>query len=151
MKKNDLGQLLTEERIRHVAEVDSWQKAVELASTPLLQDNSIENTYVDNMKKSVIDNGPYMVLADYFALMHAKPGEGVNEMSLSMLVSDREVNMEGIPVKIFLILAAKDNESHIAALSQITTILMNEEYFKVFLSGDITEILNVINKTGKEV
>ncbi len=103
------------------------------------------------MKKSVVDNGPYMVLADYFALMHAKPGEGVNDLSLSMLVTDQEVNMEGTPVKIFLILAAKDNESHIAALSQITTILMNEEYFEIFLSGDITEILNVINETGKEV
>lgn len=61
----------------------------------------ITHTYLENMIRSVEENGPYMVLADYFALMHAKPGLGVNEQSMSLLVVKDAVDMKGKPIHIF--------------------------------------------------
>lgn len=146
MAQTDLGELLTKERIQHVSHLSSWKEATDIASQPLLRDGAIDKSYVESMKQNVLVNGPYMVLTDYFALMHAKAGEGVNDMSMSLLVTDEAIDMEGAPVKIFLILGAIDNQAHIAALAQITTILMDKEYFDTFLSGNVEAILTIINK-----
>lgn len=70
----------------------------------------ITHTYLENMIRSVEENGPYMVLADYFALMHAKPGLGVNEQSMSLLVVKDAVDMKGNQ-SIFLVLAAKTTKA----------------------------------------
>ena len=151
MESKALEELLTREKIRYVKTTPSWQIGVDEASEPLLKDQSIEKSYVTAMKQNVLVNGPYMVLTDYFALMHATPGEGVNQLSMSLLISDEEVLMEGVPVKLFLVLAAKDSETHIEALSQITSILMDESNFKIFLSGNISKILELIKQTREEV
>ena len=145
MNKLKLKDVLTKKRINHVKSVEDWESAVQLASAPLLNDGSIEQEYVDNMIQSVHDNGSYMVLTDFFALMHASPGKGVTDFAISLLILDDEIEMVGKPVKIFLILAAKDNESHINALSQVTSLLMDEDKFNVFLSGDIEKISCMIN------
>ncbi|WP_314064800.1 PTS sugar transporter subunit IIA [uncultured Vagococcus sp.] len=145
MAQSDLNKLLTRERIKHVRSVSTWEEATEMASQPLVSEGAIEECYVENMKQNVLVNGPYMVLTDYFALMHSKAGEGVKEMAMSLLITDQAVDMAGVPVKLFLILAAIDNQAHIGALAQITTILMNKELFDTFLRGDVEEILKIIN------
>lgn len=113
---------------------------MELASKPLLKEGKITKKYVNNMIQSVYDNGPYMVIADYLALMHAKPGIGVYDSGMSLLVSKNPVLMEGKPVKIFLILAAKDNNSHLENLQKIMTVFMDEKKFNQILKGTKKEI-----------
>lgn len=147
MAQTDLGKLLTRERIKHVTTLSSWQEATEIASQPLVTAGAIDESYVESMKQNVLINGPYMVLTDYFALMHAKAGAGVNEMSMSLLVTDEPIDLAGVPVKLFLVLGAIDHEAHIAALAQITSILLNQNAFDTFLSGDIDAILTIINNT----
>lgn len=141
-----IEQYLTKESIQTVDSVSDWKEAVRVASEPLLENNAIEEVYVENMIQSVIDNGPYIVLRDYFALAHAKAGEGVNEVGLALLISNESVDLEGKPVNVFLVLAAKDSTSHIEALSEITEILMEDKNFNIFLSGNKEEILKIINK-----
>ncbi|WP_054950392.1 PTS sugar transporter subunit IIA [Numidum massiliense] len=147
--ENKLKQLLTKERMLHLQAVSSWEQAVDLACEPLLNEGSISDLYVTNIKKNVKENGPYMVLADYFALMHAKAGEGVNELSMSLLIVDEEVDLVGVPVKLFLILAAEDSRTHIDALADITTLLMDQASFNTFLNGDIEQISRLIETNVK--
>ena len=128
-----------------IDKVVDWKTAVEIASQPLLKDNLITEQYVQNMIQSVEDNGPYMVLADYFALMHARPGEGVNEQSMSMLVTKEPVDLEGKEVKIFFVLAAEDNNSHLASLSQIMGIFLDSDKYQMVLSGDKEAIIQLFN------
>lgn len=143
-KIQHLADVLTREKIQHISLCCNWEEAVEIASKPLIQGRVITPIYVKNMIKSVYENGPYMVLADEFALMHARPGEGVNSLGLSMLSLDKPVDMEGVPVRLFLILATTDNEEHIQILSEITNLLVNEKFFNIFLSGDAQQILKLI-------
>ncbi|MBO0479777.1 PTS sugar transporter subunit IIA [Vagococcus fluvialis] len=138
--------MLPEDQIAVVEKVKDWREAVDLASQPLLKKNLITNVYVENMKQSVLDNGPYMVLTDYFALMHAKVGEGVNEQSMSLLITKEEVSMEGKPVKIFLVLAAEDSEKHLESLQQIMAIFMDDDNYQTIINGDLEKIKQLFNK-----
>ncbi|PGL72596.1 PTS sugar transporter subunit IIA [Bacillus sp. AFS055030] len=136
---------LPSEYIDVIDKVVDWKTAVEIASQPLLKDHLITEQYVQNMIQSVEDNGPYMVLADYFALMHARPGEGVNEQSMSMLVTKEPVDLEGKKVKIFFVLAAEDNNSHLASLSHIMEIFLDTDKYQIVLSGDKEAIIQLFN------
>ena len=136
----------TERIMRSIQAVDSvknWQEAVKLASQPLLEQRMIEQNYIDNMIKAVYEHGPYMVLCDGFALMHAKPGEGVNHAGMSLLVVREAVDFEGRFVKIFLILATTDYTSHLDSLKDIIEILMNKEHFETILTADVDSIKHI--------
>lgn len=139
-----LTKYLPRENMQSVETIDNWKEAIEIAAQPLLDKGVIEEGYVSNMIQSVKDNGPYIVLNDYFALPHAKAGEGVNEVGLSLLTVKEPVDLEGKPVKIFLVLAAVDSSAHLEVLSEISELLMEEEAYSVFLSGDLNKIENIL-------
>ncbi|MDN6290550.1 MAG: PTS sugar transporter subunit IIA [Tetragenococcus koreensis] len=140
---------LTEDNMQHVKLVNDWEEAIKLAAKPLLEKKIIETVYIDNMIQSVKDNGPYIVLKDYFALPHAKAGEGVNEVGMSLLTLEDPVDLEGNPVKIFLVLAAVDSSTHLEALSELSELLMDDDVYDIFLSGDNQAIYNELIKGGK--
>ncbi|AEB31189.1 PTS family L-ascorbate (L-asc) porter component IIA (plasmid) [Carnobacterium sp. 17-4] len=141
----DLQELLSENHIKVIDYVENWKQAVEIASEPLIKENLISHIYVENMISSVQDNGPYMVLTDYFALMHAKPGEGVNQQSMSLLVTRNEIDLEGKPVKIFLILAAEDSQSHLKGLQDVIAIFMDKNKYQTILNGQKKDIIELFN------
>lgn len=141
----DLQELLSENHIKVIDYVKNWKQAVEIASEPLIKENLISHIYVENMISSVQDNGPYMVLNDYFALMHAKPGEGVNQQSMSLLVTENEIDLEGKPVRIFLILAAEDSQSHLKSLQDVIAIFMDENKYQTILKGQKKDIIELFN------
>lgn len=145
-----MSMIFNDQNIQIREQVSSWQEALKIASKPLLDSHKITNTYVKNMAKSVKENGPYMVLTDYFALMHARPGEGVNQIGMSLLVLKHPVDLEGKPVKIFLVMAALDNSSHLNALKRIMNILMNNKSFNTILNGNKKEIIDLF-KEGEKV
>lgn len=145
-----MSMIFNDQNIQIREQVSSWQEALKIASKPLLDSHKITNTYVKNMTKSVKENGPYMVLTDYFALMHARPGEGVNQIGMSLLVLKHPVDLEGKPVKIFLVMAALDNTSHLNALKRIMNILMNNKSFNTILNGNKKEIIDLF-KEGEKV
>lgn len=141
---------LSEQTMQHAERVSDWQEAIKLASKPLLDKAVIEPRYVQSMIQSVEDNGPYIVLKDYFALPHAKAGEGVNEVGMALLTLDEAVDLKGNPVKVFLVLAAVDSTAHLEALSELSELLMDDDIYDVFLSGDNEAIYNELNKGGKD-
>ncbi|MBX8922884.1 PTS sugar transporter subunit IIA [Enterococcus faecium] len=136
----NLKKLLPEDHIETTNQILTWQEAVQLASQPLLNEKAIDQQYVTNMIHSVEENGPYMVLADYFALMHARPGEGVFHQRMSLLVTKNEIDLAGKPVRIFLVLAAKDSQSHLESLQEIMEVFMDQEKYQLILNGDKEQI-----------
>ena len=140
--------ILPKDQIQVAETIENWQQAVKLASEPLLKQGFITQEYIQSMINSVKEHGPYMVIADYFALMHARPGEGVIQQSMSLLVVKEPIDMMNKPVKIFLILAAKDNQSHLASLQKIMTIFMDTQKYQVILSGNKAEITELFIEGG---
>ncbi|SFO93577.1 PTS sugar transporter subunit IIA [Salibacterium halotolerans] len=139
-----LKELLPRENLQNFSEVSSWEAAIAIAGQPLLKKKIIEEEYISSMIESVHENGPYIVLADCFALPHAKPGEGVYSMGMSLLTLDNPVDLKGNQVKVFLVLAAIDSTSHLSALSEISEILMEEENYKIFMEGSLDKIYELL-------
>lgn len=140
------NKLLTEQNIQVIDNASDWQMAVKKASEPLIKAKKITDRYVQSMITSVKENGPYMVLSDYFALMHARPGDGVNQVGMSLLVSKQPIDLAGKPVKIFFIMAAVDNNSHLESLQKIMTIFMDDQSYKTVLDGNKKQIVNLFAK-----
>ncbi|WP_375710569.1 PTS sugar transporter subunit IIA [Lactiplantibacillus pentosus] len=137
--------ILSNDAIQVVTHINDWKSAIKLASQPLLKAKMISSIYVENMIASVNSNGPYMVLTDYFALMHARPGVGVSRAGMSLLVTKQAVDLAGKPVKVFLILAAKDNTSHLEWLQAIMSIFMDEQKYRRILTGNREQIAKLFN------
>jgi mannitol operon transcriptional antiterminator len=104
----------------------TWVKSIRKAAKPLLEENVIEERYVQKMIDNVIELGPYIVIAPKIALAHARPEDGVNEIGLSLLISEEPVRFsekeEHIAHLIFA-LSATDSESHLTLLSELAQIL----------------------------
>lgn len=141
--------LFDDKNVQTVDSVKDWKEAIKKASMPLLEEGDITFEYVDNMIKSVEKNGPYMVLTDYFALMHARPGEGVNRKAMSLFVTKKPIDVKGKLVKIFLVMAATDNTSHLASLQEIMNIFMDKKSYKTILEGNKEQILKLFKERVK--
>lgn len=140
-----LKELINEKRINKIKYVADWEEAIKIASKPLLKDNSIEQLYVDEMIQSIHKYGPYIVLADKFALPHAKAKKGVNKLAMSLLIVEDPVDLLGKPVNIFMVLATIDNVSHIKALASLSELLYEEENINKIINGSEKEILELMN------
>ena len=141
-----LEELLNDKRINKIKRASDWKDAIRIAAKPLLEDKSIEELYVNNMIASVERFGPYIVLADGFALPHASSKEGVNDVAMSLLTVEEEVDLLGEKVKAFMVLATVDNTSHIKALAELSELLYSPENLEAFLKGDSEVILKLISK-----
>ncbi|MGN4125871.1 PTS sugar transporter subunit IIA [Lysinibacillus sphaericus] len=119
-----LSELLNKETIQIAHKVDSWQDAIRLASSPLLQQQKIEQRYLEAMIQAIEEHGPYVVLTPKVAIPHARPAEGVNELSMSLLSLQNPVHFApDKPVYLIIVLAAIDDASHLRALVDLTQVL----------------------------
>lgn len=142
-----LKELLTKERIQLVDKVKNYKEAIQLAADPIIKDGSITEKYVNEMIHSIEKNGPYIILADRFALPHARPEDGVNTLAMSMLKTKEYVDIKGKAVNIFIVLAATDNQLHIKALASLSEIMGDKKNIeKIILSSTKDEILELIKK-----
>lgn len=149
-----LSELLTKEYICISDEKMDWQSAITKAAQPLLVQEKIKETYIEAMINKVNDYGAFIHIGKGIALPHARPGDGVNAIGMSLLKVTNPVNLLDDPaheIQIFICLAAIDNETHLRALSSLTKILSNKEYLNQLLQAEtIEEIYNVIEKGEKE-
>jgi len=121
---NLLTELLNLNAIQIANEVANWQDAIHVASLPLLQQNKIEKRYIQAMIESIEQHGPYVVLTPRVAIPHARPSDGVNELSMSLLKLQKPVQFgPDKPVYLIIVLAATDNTTHLQALVDLTQVL----------------------------
>lgn len=138
---NMLDDLLTWDTIRLNLSCRDWKEAI-AAGTRLLE----EKCYITGGYKAAIINnfnelGPYMVVAPGIVLAHARPENGVNKLSMSLITLEEPLHFGhelNDPVKMLVTLAANDNNSHLKALSQLMELFMNQQ--------ELTMILNATNK-----
>lgn len=137
-----------ENNIQVVESIESWEKAIELASKPLLEKNKIEKRYIESMIENINKLGPYVILMPRIAMPHSRPESGVIESCMSLLKINTGVSFseDKEKVNIVFILGAKDNNSHIELITQLTDFLEDENRIKsLILAEDVNNILNLIN------
>lgn len=121
-----LTSLLSEKRIALDVDADDWKNAVAVSGGLLEDTGAVDAAYTQAMIDSVVDNGPYIVVAPGFAFAHARPSEAVHETALSWvrLASPVEFGHEkNDPVTLVVALAATDATTHTSAMAELAKVV----------------------------
>ncbi|MGY0395103.1 PTS sugar transporter subunit IIA [Fusobacterium sp. SYSU M8A802] len=115
--------------IQVIDNVETWEKAIEIGATPLIKSSKIKFGYVESMIQNIKNMGPYVILIPGVAMPHARPDENVLESSLSLLKINSGVKFSEETENVYLVfcLAAKDSNSHIEIIEQLTEVLGDDE------------------------
>lgn len=144
-----LEQLITKETYQVSSQKLGWKEAIRLAAKPLLDQDKITENYPEAMIQKVEEFGPFINLGKGVAIPHARPDEGVNEIGMSMLVLEEPIYLLDNPeqeVRLLICIAAIDNESHLKALSHLTTILRDKNHVQALISSKNYDDIKMIIK-----
>lgn len=135
--------LLKQENVQICEKADDWRDAVKISVLPLERGGYVESRYKDGIIENIEKLGPYIVIADHIALPHARPEQGAIETQISITLFRQDFEFEGreTPARLFVTLAAKDNEKHLDALSKISELLSDEEVVEQILESPDEQIL----------
>ena len=140
--------LLTKKNIAVNVKAADWKEVVDETGKLLLEADQIEEKYIEAMKQSIIDNGPYVVIGKGIALLHARPEDGVKENCLSLITLDEPVkfgNENNDPVQIAFAFGTVDNDKHVKTISELSVVLMEESAVdKIAEMGSAEDIISYI-------
>ena len=109
---------------------DDWRAAVRAACAPLLSDGTIEKEYPEIIIQKVEELGPYIVIAPNICIPHAERGRGVNDTAMCFMKTEKPVSFDpndpDKDARIFVVLAATDDEVHLNNLMQLSETLSDE-------------------------
>ena len=132
--------LLKQENVQICETADSWRDAIRIYVLPLEQSGYVESRYKDGIIENIEKLGPYIIIADHIALPHARPEQGAVETQIGITLFRQDIEFDGreTTARLFVTLAAKDNNSHLDALVQISELLSDEdEVDKILASPDV--------------
>lgn len=135
-----------ENNIYFLDEVSSWEESIKVAAAPLVNKGFITPKYIQDMIDNVNINGPYIVIVPGIAMPHAKNEGGVIKQGISLLKLKKPVSFpEGKEVNILIVLAAEDSTKHLDLISDLSSILIDEDVMSKFRSSDNEEdFINLI-------
>ncbi|MBQ9614777.1 MAG: PTS sugar transporter subunit IIA [Selenomonadaceae bacterium] len=127
---------------------DDWRDAIRAACQPLLDDGTIEKEYPEIIIQKVEELGPYIVIAPNICIPHAERGRGVNDTAMCFMKTERPVrfdeNDSEKDARIFVVLAATDDEVHLNNLMALSETLSDEAIVEKLLQAKTAEDLAAI-------
>ena len=109
---------------------DDWRDAVRAACAPLLSDGTIEKEYPEIIIQKVEELGPYIAIAPNICIPHAERGRGVNDTAMCFMKTEKPVSFDpndpDKDARIFVVLAATEDEVHLNNLMQLSETLSDE-------------------------
>lgn len=129
---NMLSQFIEQGLVKYETRFDTWEEAVRASCQTLIETGRItkdyENAIVDNVK----EHGPYIVIVEGIAMPHStQGGVGVNDTAIAFMKLDEPVYFdpedETKNAQLFFTLAAVDSEKHLENITNLMSLLMDEE------------------------
>ena len=124
---------------------DDWRDAVRAACAPLLADGTIEKEYPEIIIEKVEELGPYIVIAPNICIPHAERGRGVNDTAMCFMKTEKPVSFDpndpDKDARIFVVLAATDDEVHLNNLMALSETLSDEDIVDKVLEAKTPEDL----------
>lgn len=143
-----LSALISKDHIVFKDRVKDYEEAIRESGKVLLEKGIIEKRYLDKVIENVKTIGPYIVIAPMIALSHARPEDGAKAPGMSLLMLEEPVDFskkQDRKARAIITLAANDENAHLEALSQMSTMLM--ENMETFLgANDKQTILDLVEK-----
>lgn len=137
------------ESIAIYSSADDRSQAIDLSMKNLLERKYITPDYIQAIKDTTREIGPYYLLAPGIAMPHARPECGALQTALSVTLLRQGVSFEAEspPVRLLIGLAAKDSDSHIEAIQALSEMLCENEVIDELLDAKNTEeLINIIQR-----
>lgn len=145
-----IEKFLIKDYIQLNVHVNDWKDAIRLSAKPLLKKNIIKEQYIDNMIKGVEEMGPYIALDKGIALAHARPDESVNDIGISFMTikNDLKLGCDFDPIKLMICLSAKDSDSHIDLIMELSSVLCDKEAVnKIIKEDDVENVIQMLRES----
>jgi len=146
-----LHELLDQDAVELDVEVDGWESAVRHAGGLLERSGVADPRYTQAMVDSVVEKGPYIVVAPGFAFAHARPSDAVNRTGMSWVRLATPVEFghaKNDPVSLVVALAAKDSSAHLDAMAQLAKVLGDSERTAALDAATSTEGIRAVLSEG---
>ena len=117
---------------------------------PLRDKNYLSENYIQAIKESTINNGPYYIIAPVVAMPHARPECGALQTGMSFILLEQGVYFPGNdePIKLLSVLSAAEAESQIGANQTLSVLLCEEEILEQLLTASSEKQLADIISRG---
>jgi PTS system mannitol-specific IIA component len=137
------------ESIAIYSSAENWSQAIDLSMRNMLERKYITPDYIQAIKDSTREIGPYYLLAPGIAMPHARPECGALHTALSFTLLREGVSFDADspPVRLIIGLAAKDSDSHIEAIQALSEMLCEDEVIDELLNANNPgELINIIRR-----
>lgn len=148
-----IEKLLKKENIILGKEVTGWEEAIHLSLEPLVSGGYCTDEYEKAVLETTKRLGPYYVLCENIALIHASAFDAVNESQVAITTLKQPVKFseDGYDVRILVALIAKDGSSHIEVLQAMANIFDDEERINEIIEAtDSKEVLDLFIRSVDE-
>ena len=146
--------LLKEENCVIVDRVQDWKDAVRVSLERLIDQGYCTEEYEKAVFDSTAEFGPYYVLTDNMALIHATNKVGVSKTQMAVTVLREPVQFEedGADVQILIALCAVDANAHIDGMATVLKLFGDDDRSgEVLAAGTGKEVFEIFRKyAGQE-
>lgn len=149
-----MEKLLKLENVKIIDTCDNYENAIDMAIKPLVEGKFCKESYLEKVKKNHKKLGPYYVLGDHLALIHAENEGSVNESQISLALVKKGVNFsdDHQNIQIIIGLCAKNNSDHLSVMANIANIFTNEKLINNLLNCcDEKQLYECFIKGGNKV
>ena len=140
-----LSDLIKPEHIQLDVDSSDWKEAIQKASTPLLLEKKISQTYVERMIWSINTFGTYMVILPKIAFVHAAVEDGVQKRGISLLRLKDDIDFgenKHDKVRVIIVLASTERED-LGILKLVSIFEKNDAYDCLMNAETIEEIMEI--------
>lgn len=137
--------MLTLENIQIIESVKDWIDAIHVGVQPLVDGGYCEPRYIDEIIENTYKFGPYYVLCENLALLHASSEQGVikKQLAITLLRQPIKFKEDGYDVRLLITLAASDSQSHLQAMQAISNIFADAKKVQELVNAkSVEEIYN---------
>ncbi|MDQ0359867.1 PTS sugar transporter subunit IIA [Breznakia pachnodae] len=133
--------MLKLENVQIIDGVKDWVEAIHVGVQPLVDTGFVEPRYIDEIIKNTEKFGPYYVLCENLALLHASAEQGVikKQLAITSLRNPVKFKPEGYDVRLLVTLAASDPESHLEAMQAISNIFSDQKRIDALVNAPTAE------------
>jgi transcriptional antiterminator len=135
-KKHNLSSLLPLVNIQTNVHVESWEDAIALAGSILVDTHCTKSTYIKELIEAFRLYGSYMIIKENIAIPHAKNENNIFKTGMSLIILDKSVITPfNKTIQVILAFSSFDETEHLDALYEFSNLIQNEEFINLLLTA----------------
>lgn len=151
-----LKEFVEQKHYKFAESAPDWEESIRMSCESLEADGTVEANYKELIIECVKKYGPYIVIMPDVAMPHSQENAtGVHKTAIGFMKLEKPVSFEpGNPEKdarLFFTLASCNPDQHLANMSRLSDILMNQDAVDAMLKATKPEDLisieeNILDK-----